>query len=74
MTPIQVNPNSGLLEPVIYRASTHHDERPAGSVIDMIVVHGISLPPGQFGGQAVEDFFCGKLAVGLHPALITQAS
>lgn len=35
--------------------------------IDMIVIHGISLPPGQFGGSAVEAFFAGKLDVSQHP-------
>lgn len=36
--------------------------------IDMVVIHGISLPPGQFGGRAVQDFFCGHLDIGAHPS------
>lgn len=62
-----MNLKNGLLEPVIYRPSPHYDERPAGAEIDMIVVHGISLPPGEFGTGAVEDFFMGCLDTSLHP-------
>lgn len=35
--------------------------------IDMIVVHNISLPPGKFGGNAIERFFCGQLNPAEHP-------
>ena len=62
-----VNPQSGLLEPVIYRPSPHCDERPSEAVVDMVVIHGISLPPGEFGTRAVEEFFCGKLDISQHP-------
>lgn len=65
---LKLNAVSGLLEPVIYRSSTHYDERPDQTTIDMIVVHGISLPPGQFGGDDIEAFFCGKLDISLHPS------
>lgn len=68
-----VNPNTALLEPVIYRPSPHHDERPAGMAIDMVVVHGISLPPGEFGSNDIEDFFCGQLKSGSHPYFATIA-
>lgn len=37
----------------------------------MIVVHGISLPPGEFGSKAVEDFFTGHLDSSLHPYFAT---
>jgi AmpD protein len=65
---LTLNPVSGLLEPVNYQLSPHHDERPADAGIDMIVVHGISLPPGEFGSNAIEAFFCGKLDTNSHPA------
>lgn len=64
---LRVNPHTSLLEPVTYLASPHHDDRPQNCPIDMIVVHGISLPPGQFGTDAVETFFCGKLDFNSHP-------
>lgn len=41
--------------------------RPAGTVIDLVVLHSISLPPGQFGGPEVEDFFRNRLDTTAHP-------
>lgn len=63
-----INETTGLIEPALYRPSFHHDERPEGIPINMIVLHGISLPPGEFGSQAVEHFFCGQLDSKAHPA------
>ena len=40
--------------------SPHQDNRPSKE-ISLIVVHGISLPPGEFGGNEVEDLFLGRL-------------
>jgi AmpD protein len=42
-------------------------ERPAGSVVSLIVVHNISLPPGSFGGDWVVDFFLNQLDPDVHP-------
>jgi len=47
-------------------ASPHHDARPAGAAIELIVVHCISLPPGQFGGGDIERFFTGALDASAH--------
>lgn len=47
--------------------SPHHDERPADATVDLVVIHNISLPPGEFGGREVEDFFLGRLHPGAHP-------
>ena len=41
--------------------SPNFDDRPPGCDIDLIVVHGISLPPGEFGGPHVERLFCNRL-------------
>jgi len=57
----------GLLGPATARKSPHCDDRPEGAAIDMVVIHGISLPPGEFGGRAIEDFFCGVLDMAAHP-------
>ena len=43
--------------------SPNCDERPAGSVISLLVVHGISLPPGRFGGPGIAALFCNRLLV-----------
>ena len=65
---LYVDPQSGLLTSIPYRSSPHHDERPDEASIDMIVVHGISLPPGEFNTPAVEAFFTGQLDMTSHPA------
>jgi N-acetyl-anhydromuramoyl-L-alanine amidase len=74
MNNLKINTAFGLLEPINYQPSPHHDERPAGAEIDMIVVHGISLPPGEFGSNAIETFFCGKLDMNSHPAFADIAA
>ena len=40
----------------------------------MIVVHGISLPPGEFGGEAIERLFTNRLDPGAHPCFATIAA
>ncbi|MDC0610687.1 1,6-anhydro-N-acetylmuramyl-L-alanine amidase AmpD [Vibrio sp.] len=42
-------------------ASPHFDQREAQNDISLLVVHNISLPPGQFGGPYIEQLFTGKL-------------
>lgn len=41
--------------------SPNFDERPAGVVADLIVVHGISLPPGEYGGPWIDRLFTNDL-------------
>ena len=41
--------------------------RPAGSDVSLAVVHAISLPPGQWGGDSVERFFTNTLDGLAHP-------
>ena len=47
--------------------SPYFDERPAGVVPDLIVLHGISLPPGEFGGPWIARLFTGNLPADAHP-------
>ena len=47
--------------------SPNHGARPAGAVVDLIVVHSISLPPGEYGGQAVHQLFTNRLDWDAHP-------
>ena len=35
--------------------------------IDLLVIHNISLPPGQYGGDYIDDFFCNRLSAEAHP-------
>lgn len=46
--------------------SPNFDARPDTDDIGLIVVHGISLPPGEFGGGFIESFFCNQLDAGQH--------
>lgn len=45
----------------LWISSPNFDLRPHGCGIDLIVVHGISLPPGEFGGPYIEQLFCNRL-------------
>lgn len=47
--------------------SPHHNQRPDSKDISLLVVHNISLPPGQFDGPYIEQFFKGNLDPGAHP-------
>jgi len=47
--------------------SPNHDARPAGAAITLVVIHAISLPPGQFSGNAVTELFTNRLDPQAHP-------
>ncbi|MES2480779.1 MAG: 1,6-anhydro-N-acetylmuramyl-L-alanine amidase AmpD [Pseudomonadota bacterium] len=47
--------------------SPNFGPRPAGACIDLVVLHSISLPPGDFSGDAVERLFCNRLDWDAHP-------
>ena len=48
-------------------ASPNHDERPPGAVPELLVIHSISLPPGEFGGPWIERLFTNRLDPAAHP-------
>jgi len=50
-----------------FLASPNFSERPRGVKISLLVIHNISLPPGEFGGNHVIDFFLNKLDSSQHP-------
>jgi len=58
---------SGLVAQIRYIHSPNCDERPAGTAIDLLVVHSISLPPGEFGGPGIVDLFTNRLDPAAHP-------
>jgi AmpD protein len=43
------------------------DERPPGTEVTLAIIHSISLPPGEFGGDAIERLFTNRLDPGAHP-------
>lgn len=51
----------------LHLPSPNFGPRPAGALVDLIVVHSISLPPGQYGGQAVQALFTNTLDWDAHP-------
>lgn len=61
----------GLLPGARYIPSPNCDERAAGSCVELLVVHAISLPPGAFAGDAVIEFFTNRLDHDAHPYFAT---
>jgi AmpD protein len=47
--------------------SPNCDDRPAGSEITLVVLHSISLPPGEYGGDSIERLFTNRLDPHAHP-------
>ena len=68
---MQIDTDSGLIRDseCAYRLclSVNHDDRPEGMPIDLVGVHSISLPPGEYGGDAIERFFSNELPADEHP-------
>lgn len=58
---------SGLMQGARQTPSPNCDERPADAVPELIVVHGISLPPGEFGGSWIDRLFTNTLPADAHP-------
>jgi AmpD protein len=57
----------GLASSVPFVASPNHDDRPEGVEIELLVVHSISLPPGEFGGPGIQQLFLNELNPEEHP-------
>lgn len=53
--------------------SPNVSDRVADTPIDLVVIHNISLPPGQFGGCWIDDLFCNRLDPEAHPYFATIA-
>ena len=49
------------------RPSPNFGQRPAGALIDLLIVHSISLPPGCYGGPEIEQLFGNRLDWDAHP-------
>ena len=61
-----INPARGIYRFARQARSPNQDVRPSGSQIELIVIHGISLPPGRFGQGWIEDLFRNRIAAD-HP-------
>jgi len=64
---LRVDRTGGLLVGARQVLSPHFDERPTGTAPELLVVHGISLPPGEFGGPWIDRLFTGALPAAAHP-------
>ncbi len=60
--------HDGAMKSVRWLPSPHFNDRPEGTEIDLIVLHAISLPAGEFGSRHIEALFAGTLDVSLHPS------
>jgi N-acetyl-anhydromuramoyl-L-alanine amidase len=64
---LEVDLESGLMRGARQVASPNCDARPPGAAAELIVVHGISLPPGEFGGPWIDRLFTNTLPADVHP-------
>ncbi len=70
---LRIDPRTGLAACARHVPSPNCDERPDGVQPDLIVVHGISLPPGEFGGPWIDALFTNRLDPAAHPAFAAVA-
>ncbi|HEX3845241.1 MAG TPA: 1,6-anhydro-N-acetylmuramyl-L-alanine amidase AmpD [Steroidobacteraceae bacterium] len=66
---LHIEPVTGLLTRVPQVLSPHCDARPKGVAPDLIVVHGITLPAGEFGGPWIDHLFAGDLRPDADPSV-----
>lgn len=57
----------GVLAGTTQVPSPNCDQRPEGAAVTLLVVHNISLPPGEFGGDAIPRLFTNTLDFAAHP-------
>ena len=67
LAPPAIDVATGLLRGARQVASPNCDDRATGTTPDLIVVHGISLPPGEFGGPWIDRLFTNTLPPQQHP-------
>lgn len=64
---VHVDAATGLLDEARQIRSPNQDERPPGGEPELLVIHNISLPPGEFGGPAIDALFTNTLDPAAHP-------
>ena len=70
---MHIDTESGLLMEARQVASPNCDDRPAGTTVDLLIIHGMSLPPGVFGGPHIDQLFTNVLDPSEHPYFATIA-
>jgi AmpD protein len=66
-TMFSLDQTTGVISEARFVASPNCDDRPADCAPSLIVVHGISLPPGEFGGPWIDLLFTNSLPASAHP-------
>ena len=64
---LHIDTESGLIREARQVPSPNCDARPAACGPELIIVHGISLPPGEYGGNAIDQLFTNALDPAAHP-------
>ena len=64
---MRVDRMHGILEEAHYMPSPNYDTRPTDAVVSALVIHAISMPPGEYGGTDIERLFCNNLDFACHP-------
>jgi len=64
---VKINTDTGLIENIPFIASPNCDARPENTEIDLVVIHSICLPPGEYGGPWIEKLFTNQLPASGHP-------
>ena len=64
---MKINKKTGLIDDIEYIPSANADDRPEEKDPELIVIHNISLPPGEFGGDYIKQLFTNRLNPEEHP-------
>jgi AmpD protein len=64
---LRVNGRTGIVASARQAPSPNWDDRPPGCRPELVIVHGISLPPGEFGGPWIDALFQNRLDPAAHP-------
>lgn len=64
---LELDTLTGLVSGARQVPSPNYDARPEGVAVEALIIHAISLPPGQFGDRYIEQFFCNQLDREAHP-------
>ena len=59
----------GIIQEIDFFQSPNFNARPEGIAIDLIVIHAISLPPGQYNTELIKEFFMNRMEAGEDPYL-----
>ena len=64
---MKIDKNSGKIQGIHSIASPNYNERPIENDVSLVVIHGISVPPGRFGDGYIEQLFTNSLSITEHP-------